>query len=151
MQKPLRAATVALMTCVVAGGCSLLPGTTADACVDWIHFDTPQAQFDQAALVLVGRPVRADGETEMYGYKAKVYRVDVETVLKGEPGSAPLRIASTPTTCSSGVSYPDGDPLGRNQRMLIYAGRDDNGWFTQTPAQGAVPFKEGTPLPFRTG
>lgn len=33
--------------------------------------------------------------------------------------------------------------------MLIYAGKHENGWLTQSPAQGAVPFGVGEPLPFR--
>lgn len=148
MRRPWQAASVGLLACGLVGGCALLP-TTSETCVDWIHFETPQAQFDQAALVLIGKPVRVDGETLIYGYRANVYVLEVETVLKGDPGPAPLRIASTPVTCSAGVSYPDGDPLGRSQRMLIYAGKQENGWLTQTPAQGAVPFDVGEPLPFR--
>jgi hypothetical protein len=34
--------------------------------------------------------------------------------------------------------------------MLIYANKHDSGWITQTPAQGAVPFDSGTPLPFES-
>ena len=120
----------------------------SETCVDWVRFETPQAQFDHAELVLIGKPVRADGETLIYGYKANVHLVEVESVLKGDPGPAPLHIASMPPTCSAGVSYPDGDPLERSQRMLIFASKQEGGWFTQTPAQGAVPFEAGEPLPF---
>ncbi|WP_427132931.1 hypothetical protein [Pseudarthrobacter sp. S9] len=151
MRRPIRMAVVGMLACTLTAGCGLLPGTTTETCVDWVRFETAQDQFRDAALVLIGRPVGTDGETSIYGYTARVYRVEVESVLKGEPGPAPLRIASTPTTCSRGVSYPDGDPLSRDQRMLIFASKEDGGWFTQTPAQGAVPFPERTPLPFRTG
>ena len=34
--------------------------------------------------------------------------------------------------------------------MLIYATKQNGYWFTMTPAQGAVPFETGTPLPFAT-
>ena len=140
---------VGLLTCGLAGGCSLLPKATSEICVDWIRFETSQAQFDHAPLVLIGRPVRADGQTDIYGYRANVYLIEVETVLKGDPGPAPLRIASTPPTCSAGVPYPDGDPLASTKRMLIYANQHDSGWITQTPTQGVVPFDAGAPLPFR--
>ena len=148
MRRPLQAGIVGLLTCGLASGCSLLPPATSETCVDWVRFETPQAQFDHAALVLIGKPVRADGETLIYGYEANVHLVEVETVLKGDPGPPPLRIASMPPTCSAGVSYPDGDPLERSRRMLIFATKQEGGWFTQTPAQGAVPFETGKPLPF---
>ena len=48
-------------------------------------------------------------------------------------------------TCTGGVSYPEGDPLGADRRMLISANRQNGDWFTMTPAQGAVPFEPGTP------
>ncbi|WP_157356989.1 hypothetical protein [Arthrobacter sp. U41] len=149
MPRPVQAAIVGLLTCGLASGCSLLPTGPSETCVDWIRFETPQAQYDHAALVVISKPVRADGETALYGYRANVHLLDVETVLKGEPGPAPLRITSTPPTCSPGFLYPDGDPLERSQRMLIYASKQDGGWITQTPVQGAVPFDAGTPLPFK--
>lgn len=77
-----------------------------------------------------------DGETNIYGYLARIHLVEAESVLKGETGPEPLRIASMPVTCSGGTSYPDGDPLDGNQRMLIYANQQDGYWFTMTPAQG---------------
>lgn len=138
-----------LLICGLAGGCSLVPTATSETCVDWIRFETSQGQFDHAPLVLIGRPVRAEGQTHIYGYRANVYLIEVEAILKGDPGPAPLRIASTPPTCSAGVPYPDGDPLEGSERMLIYANKYDGGWITQTPAQGAVPFEAGAPLPFR--
>ncbi|BCW66421.1 hypothetical protein NicSoilB4_11840 [Arthrobacter sp. NicSoilB4] len=150
MRRPLQAALAGLLACGLASGCTLLPPATSDVCVDWIRFETPQDQFDHAVLVLIGKPVRVDDETLMYGYKAKVHLVEIETVLKGDPGPAPLRVASTPATCSAGVSYPDGDPLEQSQRMLIFANKQEGGWSTQTPAQGAVPFETGAPLPFGT-
>lgn len=141
---------IGLMACTLATGCSLLPAAGSEVCVDWVHFETPQAQFDHATLVVVGKSVGVDGETLIYGYRANLHLVEVEAILKGGPGPAPLRIASTPTTCSAGVSYPDGDPLERNHRMIIYANKQEDVWATQTPAQGAEPFEVGKPLPFST-
>ncbi|WP_426976765.1 hypothetical protein ACQCSU_18835 [Pseudarthrobacter sp. O4] len=147
MRTPL-VTVLALLAATLTTGCGLFPGAATDTCVDWIRFESPQQQFDDATLVVVGKPIRTDGETRIYGYRARIHLVDVEAVLKGEPAPGPLRIASTPVTC--GQSYPDGDPLDGNNRMLIYASNQDGGWFTQTPAQGAVPFERDTPLPFRT-
>lgn len=151
MGRRFRTVLVAFLACVLTAGCSLLRGPATETCVDWIHFDSPQRQFDEAALVVIGKPKGTDGETSLYGYRARIHVVEVEAVLKGEPAAGVLRIASTPVTCSQGVSYPDGDPLDTNQRMLIYASNQGGEWFTQTPAQGAVPFATGTPLPFRKG
>lgn len=106
MRRPLQAAIVGLVACGLASGCALLPPAASETCIDWIHFETPQAQFDHAALVLIGKPVRADGETHIYGYQANVHLLEVETVLKGDPGPAAVRIASMPddVLCRSLVS-----------------------------------------------
>jgi hypothetical protein len=138
-----------LLACVLTAGCDLLPGSRTETCVDWHHFETPQELFDDAALVVVGTPKGRDGKTSIYGYNTQVHLVEVETVLKGQPGPGPLRVASAPETCTGGVSYPRGDPLDGQQRMLIYASQQQGGWFTLTPARGAGPFERGAALPFR--
>ncbi|MDQ1058773.1 hypothetical protein QFZ23_002674 [Arthrobacter globiformis] len=56
-----------------------------------------------------------------------------------------------PQTCTGGESYPNGDPLDTNQRVLIFATEQDREWFTMTPDQGVVPFEQGAPLPFNPG
>jgi hypothetical protein len=117
--------------------------------MDRIRFETPQELFDGAALVVVGTPKGREGKTSIYGYSAQVHVVEVETVFKGQTGPGPLFVASTPETCTGGVSYPRGDPLDGQQRMLIYASHQQGGWFTLTPAQGSVPFEQGAALPFR--
>lgn len=83
MPRPGQAGIVGVLTCGLASGCSLLPTGPSETCVDWIRFETPQAQYDHAALVVIGKPVRADGETALSGYRANVHLLDVETVLKG--------------------------------------------------------------------
>ncbi|WP_427170071.1 hypothetical protein [Arthrobacter sp. 92] len=142
-----RLAPVAIVVCVLGIGCGPTPGTGVDTCVDWVRFETPQDQFDNANLVVIGKPLKQNGETSIYGYKARSHEVEIETVFKGDPGQGPLRIASMPQTC--GKSYPDGDPLDATQRVLIFATRHDTEWFTMTPAQGVLPFKQGTKLPFQ--
>ena len=134
---------------VLTTGCMTEP-PHAEACVDWVRFEDPQDQFDQAALVIIGKPVKQDGETNMYGYTARTYLVEIETVLKGEQGQKTVLISSTPQTCTGGVSYPDGDPLDTNQRVLVFANKQDNKWSTLTPQQGVLPLTGGTPLPFRS-
>lgn len=145
----MRAVLVALLACVVTTGCALFSGPRTETCVDWVHFETPQKLFDDAALVVVGKPVGKDGTASIYGYTAQIHLVEVETVLKGQPGPGPLLIASTPATCTGGNSYPQGDQLDSRQRMLIYASHQHGGWSTLTPGQGAEPFPEGAALPFR--
>lgn len=133
---------------VLGTGCSLLGPTTAEACVDWVWFQDRQDQFDQAALVVVGKPVRRDGETSIYGYTAQTHLVEIETIFKGAAGQDTLLISSMPKTCTGWESYPNGDPLDTNQRVIIFATEQDNQWFTMTPDQGVIPFEQGTPLPF---
>lgn len=134
---------------VLLCGCGLVPVTRTNASVDWVRFDTMQQRFDHARAVLIGEASRRDGEARTYGYQANVHVVEVEQVLKGEPGTGPLRIASMPVTC--GASYPDGDPLDAGGRRLFFLIEQNDVWFTMTPDQGASPFPAGTPLPFKAG
>jgi hypothetical protein len=145
-----RLAVVGLTVSFLGTGCSLWDPPRAEACVDWVQFEDPQDQFDQAALVAVGEPVRQDGETSIYGYTAQTHLVKIETIYKGKPGQETVRISSMPQTCTGGESYPKGDPLHTNQRVLIFATEQDDEWFTMTPEQGVIPFKQGTPLPFES-
>lgn len=115
----MRAVLVALLACVLTTGCALFSGPRTETCVDWVHFETPQKLFDDAALVVVGKPVGKDGTASIYGYTAQIHLVEVETVLKGQPGPGPLLIASTPATCTGGNSYPQGDPL--DSRRMVHA------------------------------
>ena len=150
MRSQARAVLTSLVACVLTAGCGFLPGSRTEACVDWHHFETSQELFDDAALVVVGTPRGREGKTSIYGYSTQVHLVEVETVLKGQPGPGLLRVASTPETCTGGVSYPHGDPLDGKQRMLIYSSQQQGGWFTLTPDQGAAPFERGATLPFHT-
>jgi len=151
MRRPVQLAGVGSILCMLGAGCGLLPVSTSDVCADWVIFETPQDQLRHATLVVIGTPTGADSETRIYGYTARIHEVEVERVLKGDPEPGPLHIASMPVTCTRGVSYPEGDPLDGHRRMLIYATEQNGFWFTMTPAQGAVPFDSGTPLPFETG
>ncbi|MDR6508607.1 hypothetical protein J2805_004324 [Arthrobacter oryzae] len=134
-----------------------IPGSTSSpvqnggpfACVDWVRFETPQDLYDNAGLVLIGKPASRAGETSIYGHKATTHLVEVEQVLKGNPGKGNLRITSPPPTCAVGGSYPDGDPLDTAERVIIFASKQGDEWFTITPAQGVLPFPQGSKLPFQ--
>ncbi|WP_056740579.1 hypothetical protein [Arthrobacter sp. Soil763] len=128
-------------------GCWLIPVGRTDVCVDWVQFETMQQRFDHAGAVLVGNPLKRDGEFRIYGYQANVHTVEVEQVIKGGIGAGPVRVASMPATC--GQSYPDGDPLDTSARQLLFLTEQNGEWFTMTPGQGTAPFPAGTPLPFK--
>jgi hypothetical protein len=138
-----------LLVAVLGTGCGILPGSGAETCVDWVRFESVQKQYDQAGMVVIGKSVGEAGETSIYGYKATTHLIEVERVLKGDPGAGPAHVSSTPATCTGGESYPDGDPLEANQRAIIFATRQGSEWFTLTPAQGVLPFQQGKELPFR--
>ncbi|NUU32430.1 hypothetical protein [Arthrobacter sp. C9C5] len=142
-------AIIGVLSGVLLCGCWLVPVTRTDVCVDWVRFETMQQRVEHASAVLVGKPVKGDGEVRSYGYQANVHTVEVEQVLKGGIGADPVRIASMPVTC--GKSYPDGDPLDTGARQLFFLTEQNGEWFTMTPEQGAVPFPPGTPLPFKAG
>ncbi len=99
-------------------------------------------------MVLIGKSVSRVGETSIYGHKATTHLVEVEQVLKGDPGSGNLHISSMPPTCTGDESYPGGDPLDPNQRVIIFAAKQGGEWFTTTPAQGVLPFPRNSELPF---
>lgn len=151
---------VGLLVSVLGNGCSLVPngepvpsvGTVQSggtvACVDWVQFKSPQDQYDHAGAVLIGKSVSRAGETSIYGYKATTHLVEVGQVLKGDPGNGTLRISSMPPTCTAGGSYPDGDPLDADQRVLIFATKHGGEWFTMTPSQGVLPSKKVLSFPF---
>lgn len=154
MGKLVALAQAGLLVSVLGSGCSLVPSGGpvpsggSETCVDWVRFETPQDQYDNASVVLIGKSVSRAGETSIYGYKATTHLVEVEQVLKGDPGDGNLRISSMPPTCTAGETYPDGDPLDPNQRVIIFATKQGGDWFTMTPAQGVLPFPQGTELPF---
>lgn len=118
-------------------------------CVDWVWFETPQDQYDKAALVLIGKSVGQVGETTIYGSKAPTHLVEVEQVLKGNPGEGNLRISSMPQTCPGSESHLDGDPLDTSQRVILFVIKKDGDWFTMTPSQGVLVFPQRSGLPFR--
>ncbi|QCO98588.1 hypothetical protein FCN77_13885 [Arthrobacter sp. 24S4-2] len=149
MGKLVALAQVGLLVTVFGTGCSIIPSGGTETCVDWVRFETPQDQYDKSGMVLVGKSVGKVGETSIYGYKATTHLVEVERVLKGDPRDVNLRISSMPQTCTGGESYPDGDPLDTDQRVIIFATEQGSEWFTMTPAQGVLPFRHGTELPFR--
>lgn len=139
-----------------ANSTSSIPGSTSSpvpsggrfACVEWVRFETPQDQYDNASLVLIGKSVSRAGETTSHGHVATTHLVKIEQVLKGEPGDGNLLITSTPPTCTVGGSYPDGDPLDTAERVIIFASLQGDEWFTITPTQGVLPFPQGSELPF---
>lgn len=119
-------------------------------CVDWVRFDSVQAEFDDASLVVVGKPVREDGTTRVYGYEAQAHLVDVERVLKGDAEEGTLRISSMPQTCGEDEAYPEGDPLDTGESLLIFARDYEGDWYTLTPTQGVHAFDPQADLPFDT-
>jgi hypothetical protein len=127
---------------------SPVPSGGPFACVEWVRFDTAQDLYDKAGVVLVGRSVSRAGETSIYGHRATTHLVEVERVLKGDPGEGNLHISSMPPTCTGGESYPDGDPLDIDETVIIFATKQGGDWFTMTPAQGVLPFQQGAELPF---
>ena len=149
MGKMTSLAAAVLVAGVLGTGCGIIPGSGAETCVDWVWFETPQDQYDHASMVLIGKSLGEDGETSIYGYEATTHRIEVERVLKGDPGERALRISSTPETCSGGESYPEGDPLQTGERVIIFATQQGDEWFTMTPAQGVLPLPPGKEPPFR--
>jgi hypothetical protein len=92
-------AGLVVLLAVLLCGCWLVPVARTEVCVDWVRFETMQQRFDHASAVLVGKPLKKDGEVRIYGYQANVHVVEIEKVLKGNVGHGTVRIASMPVTC----------------------------------------------------
>lgn len=87
----------------------------------------------------------------MFGLDAAVHDVEVLQVLKGDVES-PAAVASAPETCTTGVPYPNGDPLDAEEDLLLFLTKQDgeSPWSTVTPFDGAQPAPEDGSLPFET-
>ena len=153
MTRHVQLAVVGALLGALVSGCGVLPVARGEVCADWVLFEKPQDQFNEAGLVLIGKPAGRDGETSIYGYTAQIHVVEIETVLKGELEPGQLHIASMPATCTQGVSYPDGDPLDQRRRMLIYANKQNGYWFTMTARSKALclSHRHATPLRHEPG
>lgn len=67
MRRQVQVAWVGPLLCGLIAGCSLLPGSTTEVCVDWVRFETAQEQYEQATLVVIGTPAGTDSDTRIYG------------------------------------------------------------------------------------
>lgn len=133
----------------------LLDGLPQDgvACVDWMRFLTPTEAASDAGAVLLGKVVRHDGTTRLYGVEANRWLFDVEAVLdrpapedsRVNPAAEPppelevsagdrVSVVSTPETCGGADSaYPGGDPLdpgkaqGSGPVIVLLSGSTDDG------------------------
>ena len=141
-------AALVLVMCVAMTGCSIpgggsVPGDGSVACASWESFESPADAMAAADVVVVtDGPAASAGTTHMFGVSANVHSVHVADVLKGSDVRAgdDLEVTSTPETCTSGGSYPDGDPLDASGTLVLFLSRhaDTHALSTVTPAQGVV-------------
>lgn len=123
-------------------GCGFMSGS--HVCPSWAGFETPQAKYDEADLVIVTASTERDGTTPIFGVKANSYQIRVDEVLKGHLGSDTVRVSSMPDPCSGIARYEGGDPLNTSERLLIFAHQQNGEWFTLTPFDGTLPYSPET-------
>lgn len=118
-------------------------------CVSWSDLSDPQAAFDEADAVIIGRSSPSSALTSMFGVDAAVHEVEVLQVFKGEVAELEL-IASTPQTCTTGAPYPSGDPLDDPEDLLMFLTEPSDGtpWSTLTPFDGVRSIPSDGSLPF---
>lgn len=63
MGKLVALSQVLLVVSVLGTGCGLVPGGGSETCVEWVRFEAPQDQYDQAGAVLIGKSVSTGGES----------------------------------------------------------------------------------------
>lgn len=149
--RPARSVVLGALFLLVISGCSV--GSWEDdevhECVSWADLSDPQAAFDEADAVIIGRSSPRTEATSMYGLEAAVHKVDVLQVFKGDLAEVEL-IASTPETCTTGAPYPSGDPLDTEEDLLLFLTEPsgDTPWSTLTPFDGVQTAPDDGLLPF---
>lgn len=149
--RPPRLLALGALILLAMSGCSVEPEGEEETymCVSWSDLSDPQAAFDEADAVIIGRSSPASGVTRMFGVDAGVHEVEVLQVFKGEVAAVAL-IASTPETCTTGAPYPSGDPLDAQGDLLLFLTEpsDDTPWSTLTPFDGVRSAPGDGSLPF---
>ena len=135
-------ASQALLLCLGTTGCTVF-GHGPLSCVDWVAYEDPAEATAAATVVVVTEgPTASAGTTDMLGVSAAVHSVHVDEVLKGSDVRVgeDLEVTSTPETCASGGTYPDGDPLDASGTLVLFLSRDADTHVLSlaTPAQGVV-------------
>ena len=148
--RPPRLLALGALVLLAMSGCSVGPDGEEEVhmCVSWSDLSDPQAAFDEADAVIIGRSSPAAEVTRMYGLDAAVHEVEVLQVFKGDVAEVEL-IASTPETCT-GSTYPSGDPLDAEGDLLLFLTEpsDDTPWSTLTPFDGVRSAPGDGSLPF---
>lgn len=140
----IRRALVAALLATTLTGC----GVSTHTCVSWVWFDTPQAVYDDARLVVRAEVGDVVGTRHVLGVDSPVHRVEVVEVLKGESPGPQFDVASTPVTCTGGDDFLEGDPLEVDGEVILFLFDLDGGWRLLTPVQGVLPWPPDGTLPF---
>lgn len=150
--KPIRLIAIASLAvaATLLSSCSNASPSGGEECVSWMDVSDPQVAYDEADAVVLGRSSSTGATTPMHGVDAAVHEVEVEQVVKGELAPGSVRVASTPTTCTAGGAYPDGDPLGRDGDVIVFLRAPESGdvWSLITPLDTVLPAPEDGTLPF---
>lgn len=127
-------------------GCSSMSLGQSSSCVDWVVFDTPEDAAADADGVVIGRVVGEAGTTRLYDQDMNVWRVAVDSWVRGD-GASEIDVASSPRTCEEGSPYPDGDPLDAAGDVMIFVRDVDGAFQTITGYQGVIPATTDGELP----
>jgi hypothetical protein len=150
-RRPLFASFPAAVTMASLAGCVAF-GAQSQSCVEWVWFDSPaDAMADAGLVVRATGPAASTGTAELFGTTANAHSVEVAEVLKGNDDATgqPLKVVSTPVTCTGGSVYPEGDPLDAPGLLILFLDWDPDAqaWRTITPDQGVVPAADDGTVP----
>lgn len=120
-------------------------GLTSETCVSWVDFDSAEAAFDDASVVVIGYATPTAITSEVLGIDARVYEVQIGEVLKGDvaPGEI-ISVVSTPVTCTGGDPYSFGDPLDTSAEIVLLLNQPAGAEHLQplTPLWGVIPLAD---------
>lgn len=105
------------------------------ACADWVPFDTVDHAAADAELVVRAEIEPTDTTVTVHGEEASLHRAIVTEVYIGDASIGDvLDVVSTPSSCTAGSPYPDGDPMLREEATLVLNAGN--------PAPGSTDFME---------
>lgn len=122
------------------------PLIQSEACVSWVHFETPADAAADSDAVVIGRVIDRTGSASVFGASADVWSVDVDEWVEGD-GPERIEVISTPVTCEGSRTSPDPLEEARGDRVAVFLTDDPAGWRTVTPLQGVVSVTPDGALP----
>lgn len=89
-------------------------------CVSWVPFESVDDAAVDGQIVVRAELESTSVTVVMHGERAALHRATVTEVFAGDAAIGDvLDVVSTPTSCTDGAPYPEGDPMLRDEATLV--------------------------------